>query len=111
MQDKLLVATKVKTTIDYIEKVTMNFPNNEYVLKNNIMDTLYKLLELVYKANIHKETFYMKEIIIKIRMLEYYIKISLTKNIISFKKYENIGNYLLEINKMVNAWIKYETSK
>ena len=53
----------------------------------------------------------MKESVIKIRMIEYYLKISLDKKIISFKKYENIGNYLLEINKMINSWILYEKSK
>jgi len=44
-------------------------------------------------------------------MLEYYITKSLKKKIINFKKYEIIGNYLLEINKMVNAWIINETKK
>ncbi len=53
----------------------------------------------------------MKESVVKIRMIEYYLKISLDKKIISFKKYENTGSYLLEINKMINAWILYEKSK
>ena len=53
----------------------------------------------------------MKESIVKIRMIEYYIKISLNKKIISFKKYENIGKYLLEINKMINMWALNEKIK
>lgn len=111
MSDKLLIVTKVKKTIDYVEKIVINFPNTEIILKNKLVSNLYDLLELVYKANIHKDIFYMKEIIVNIRMTEYYIKIGFDKKIISFKKYENIGSHLLEINKMVNSWIKYETSK
>jgi hypothetical protein len=53
----------------------------------------------------------MKESIVKIRMIEYYIKISLEKKFISFKKYENIGNNLLEINKMINSWCLNEKNK
>lgn len=111
MQDKLLIVTKVKKTIDYINNVLVNYPKSEYIIRNNISDCFYSLLELIYRANIHKDIFYMKESIVKIRMIEYYLKISLGKKIVSFKKYENIGNYLLEINKMINSWILYEKSK
>lgn len=111
MQDKLLIVTKIKKTIDYINNVLVNFPKVEYILRNNISDNFYKLLELVYQANIHKDIFYMKESVVKIRMIEYYLKISFDKKYISFKKYENIGNYLLEINKMINSWMLYEKSK
>jgi hypothetical protein len=111
MQDKLLIATRVKKTIEYIEKVLINCPQCENILKNKIIISCYELLELVYKANVFKETVYMKEIIVKIRIIEYYIKSSLDKKILSFKKYEIIGNHLLEINKMINSWIKYEKNR
>ena len=111
MYDKLLIATKLKKTIEYIEKTVENYPNRESVLKNKIITCSYELLETVYRANIFKSKDYMKEILVKIRMLEYYTKISLGKKIINFKKYENMGNHLLEINKMVNSWILSETKK
>ena len=111
MQDKLLIISKIKKTISYIDNVLVNFPKTEYILKNNISSNFYDLLELAYKANIHKDVFFMKESIVKIRMIEYYIKISLNKKIISFKKYENIGKYLLEINKMINMWALNEKIK
>ena len=53
----------------------------------------------------------MKEAIVNIRMVEYYTKQSLDKKILSYKKYENLGKYLLEVNKMINSWIKYEINK
>lgn len=111
MQDKLLIATRVKKTIEYIEKAIVNYPHTENVLKNKIISSCYELLELIYKSNIHKDVFYMKEAIAKIRMLEYYIKISLERKLLSFKKYENMGKYLLEINKMIMSWAENEKNK
>jgi len=110
MYDKLLIATRVKKTIEYIEKAVVNFPHSEVVLKNEIIKNSYELLELTYRANIFKDEKIMKEILVKIRMLEYYVKKSLDKKIINFKKYENIGNHFLEIVKMVNSWILSEKS-
>lgn len=111
MQDKLILNNKIKKTIIYVEKIIDNFPNKYYVLKDKIILSFYQLLELAYKANIHKEKIYMKEILVKIRMIEYYIKVSFNKKLISYKKFDNIGKYLLEINKMVNSWIIYEKNK
>lgn len=111
MQDKLLIATRVKKTIEYIEKAIYNFPHTEVILKNKIMSNCYDLLELVYKANVHKDKVYMQDLIVKIRMINYFVKVSLDKKLISFKKYEIIGKHLLEINKMTNTWLKHEKEK
>ena len=111
MQDKFLIATKVKKTIIYMEKMLENYPHTENVLRNKIIDKAYNLLENTYKANIYKEINYMKEILVDIKMLEFYIKKSLDKKIINFKKYEVIGNHFLELNKMISAWIVYEKKK
>ena len=72
MQDKLQIITKVKKTIAYITKTLENYPNKEYILKNNIEDNFYELLKNIYKGNIHKNVFYMKEAIVSIRMIELY---------------------------------------
>lgn len=111
MQDKLLIITRIKKTIEYIEKMVKNHPHSEVILKNKIIDNCYQLLEISYRANIYKNVDFMKDIIVRIRMLEFYIKKSLDKKVISYKKYEIIGNHLLEINKMVNVWILNEAKK
>ena len=85
MHDKLLISSKVKKTIIYIEKMTDNYPKLENVLKNKILDKSYYLLELVYKANIYKEISYMKEIIVNIRMIEYYVKKVMIKKLLLSK--------------------------
>ncbi len=111
MQDRFLIVSKTKKGIDYIHKVIVNFPRTEVVLKNKLISSYYDLLELIYKANIYKDINCMKDVLVKIRMIQYFVKVSLDKKIISFRKYEIIGNNLLEINKMVNAWIVYEKNK
>ena len=111
MQDKLLIITRIKKTIEYIEKMVKNYPHSEVILKNKIIDNCYQLLEITYLANIYKNVDFMKDIIVRIRMIEFYIKKSLDKKVISYKKYEIIGNHLLEINKMVNVWILNEAKK
>ena len=84
MQDKLLIITKVKKTIDYLEKVVINYPHTEVILKNEIINNF---LNVFIQKNY------------------------LDKKIISFKKYEIIGNHFLEIIKMVNSWILSEKNK
>lgn len=111
MYDKLLVATKVKKTIEYIEKSFDNCPTKEKIVKEKVISSSYELLELVYMANTHKEIKYMKDIIVKINMIDYYIKLGLDKKIINYKKYNNLGMHLLELIKMVQSWIKYEKNK
>ncbi len=53
----------------------------------------------------------MKEMIVKIKIIDFYIRKSLDYGLISFKKFINIGKYLLELIKMINTWIKNETER
>ena len=99
MKDSLIIASKYKKTIEYIFKITDNYPHKELELKSRIINTSYDTLELIYKSD-------KKSIIPKLKMLDYYLKLSYDKKIISKRKYEVISNYLLEIVKMVFGWVK-----
>ena len=111
MQDKFLIALRIKKTIEYVKKSVDNYPHGYVALKNNIMDSFYALLRLSYKASVYKETNIMKDIVVEIKMIEYFIKVSYKYKLISLKKFENISKYLLELNSMVNSWIKNETDR
>ena len=111
MYDRLVIATKVKKTIEYIEKTVRNYPHEEKELKNRIINTSYDLLDNVYYANLTKDINSMKNVIVKIKMIDYCLNVSVHRELISLKKYDSVGNYLLEVNKMVNTWIKNETKK
>lgn len=111
MQDKLLISSRIKKTIEYVKKSTDNYPHEYIWLKNKIIDSYDILLRLSYRSNLFKKTDDMKEMLVEIKMIEYYIKISYSYKLISIKKFENIGKYMLEINKMINSWVMNETSR
>lgn len=110
MHDRLIISIKAKNTIEYIEKTVSNYPHEYLELKTRIINTSYDLLENIYYANLTKDINDMKGIIVKLKMLDFYFKQSVHKKLINLKKYESIGNYLLEINKMTSGWIKHEKS-
>lgn len=106
MNDKLILASKIKKFIYYSDKITSNFPNKENVLKNSIKSTLFDILELVYFTNTLKQkVIYQKKIISKIKMVDFYFKYSLDNKYISYKKYEKVSNKLNEIIKILYGWI------
>ena len=51
------------------------------------MDSFYTLLRLSYKASIHKDINIMKDIVVEIKMIEYFISVSCNYELISFKKF------------------------
>ena len=109
MKDNFKLITNIKRLISYLDKTIINFPNNEKVLKDKILNTLYEILELTYLTNeLDNRKLYQKKILTKIKMLDFYFKISSDKKYISYKKYNKISTHLLNILKQVYGWIKYE---
>ncbi len=113
MKDSLNLIINFKKTIVYLDKIVINFPNGEKILKDNIRKTMFDTLELLYKANEFKEK--RKElqidVIIKIKMLDFYLKIASDKKYISYKKYQKVGSHLLDLLKQIYGWMKYEKSE
>ncbi len=106
MKDNLKVITNIKKTILYLDKIIINMPNSDIVLKDNLKKAMYNVLEYAYMASLDSK--YKLFIISKIKMVDFYLKISFEKKYISYKKYEKVSNYLLEILKMVYGWLNYE---
>lgn len=111
IHDDLIIARSARKTIRYIEKNTENFPKEYKVLKGKIIDSCYKILEWTYRSNIFQEKENKKEIIVHIQMLNFYLEEALRKDLISNKKFTNYTSHLLEIDKMVRSWFKYEEVK
>ncbi len=111
IHDNLIIARSARKTLRYIEKNTENFPKEYKVLKEKIVDSCYKILEWTYRANIFQEKENKKEIIVHIQMLNFYLEEALRKDLINNKKFTNYTNHLLEIDKMVRGWFKYEEVK
>lgn len=111
VHEKLLIARAARKTLRYIEKNTENFPSKYQVLKNRIIETCYNILEWTYRANVFQEINDKKEVVVQIQMLNFYLEESLRKDIISSKKFLSYSSHLIELDKMVRAWIQNETIK
>lgn len=111
MTEKLKVINDFKKTILYLDKVVNNFPGNERVLKDKISNSMYEVLECMYIANEvsnYNRILYQKKIVSKIKMIDFYLKISLDKKYISYKKYQKMCKHLLDNLKLIYGWIRYE---
>ena len=111
MNDNLLIARKVRKTIEYVEKNIYNFPNEYKVLKERIINSCYDILENVYSINVNQKREYKDEVLVQIKMLNFYLKQALDKELITKKKFLSYGNHLTEIHNMGYGWCNYEKSE
>ena len=111
IHENLIIAREARKTIRYIEKNTENFPKKNRVLNDKIISCCYSILENIYRANIFQDKSDKKEIIVNIQMLNFYIEEALRKDLLTNKKFESYTNHLLQIDKMVRSWFKYEEIK
>lgn len=111
MKDNLIIISNMKKTILYLDKIINNFPNNERVLKDKISNSMFEVLEYMYMANEvsdYNRILYQKRLVSKIKMIDFYLKISLDKKYISYKKYQKVCSYLFDNLKLIYGWIRYE---
>ena len=111
MNDNLLIARSVRKTITYVEKNIYNFPNEYKVLKERIINACYDILENVYRANIDQDIKFKREALVQLKMLNFYLKQALDKELITKKKFLSYGNHLLEIHNMISSWCEHEKSE
>lgn len=108
-EDKLLIISRLKKSYEYINKSLENFPHKYINLKNNIENTLFEMLELCYRANYNLDKNNNQIMCMaKLAMLDYYLKLSYKKEIISKKKFESIAKHLNEIHAMIKKWNKID---
>ena len=111
IHDNLVIGRVARKTIRYVEKNIINFPNKYSVLKNTIIDSCYNILECIYRSNIFQDRSDKKEIVVNIQMLNFYLEEALRKDLINNKKFISYTSHLLELDKMVRSWFKYEEIK
>ena len=110
--DGFRLLSNSEKTIDYINKQLVNYPKSEVILKQNIEKTMYLIIENIFSYRIEDSNRiklkYLKSLVIQISMLDYYMRVSYTKKIISHKKYESVSNFLIEIRKISYGVIRSE---
>ena len=104
MNYNFVLLNNTKKTIIYINKQLINYPKSDLVLKENIEKNMYELIELIFSFNINDnlriKNKYLKDLIVKLAMLDFYMNISYEKKIINKKRYISISNFILEIRKI-----------
>lgn len=107
MKDKLLIITRLKKTYEYVDNCLDNFPHKYLELRNMISATFLEMIEIAYLANngVDRKKNQLT-LISKLSMVDYYIKLSYKKELVSKKKYEGISRHLLEISNMTSSWLK-----
>ncbi len=107
---ELLIITNIKKTYLYFDKLLINYPTKELEIKIKIKELIYSLLELSYQANNEdrneKRLYFQKEMITKIKLLDFMINTSYDKKAITKKQLLTIGKHLTNINILIRAWIK-----
>ena len=92
-------------TINYINKLLVNYPNKEVILKHNIEKNNYKIIELIFSYNINDtnriKDKYLKALLVSLSMLDFYLRVSYDKKIISKHQFEVVVKFLMEIKRMV----------
>jgi len=110
MSSNFMLLNNTKKTIDYINKQLINYPKSERVLKDNIERNMYEIIELIFYYSINtldriKEK-YLKDLIVKLSMLDFYIEASYNKKLINKKKMMSISMFIIEIRKIVYEIIR-----
>ena len=110
MNSNFSLLNNSKKTISYINKQVINYPKSEVVLKQNIEHNMYEIIELIFSYSINDveriKVKYLKDLIIKLSMLDFYVATSFEKRIISKKKFESTSMYIIEIRKIAYGLIK-----
>ncbi len=105
----------VTKTNQYVDKLIVNFPKREVVLKNRLENCMFSLVELIFSYEIQnvsriKEK-YLKDMLIQLSMFNYYINFSYERKYISKRQSHVVGRYLVEIRKMIYGVIRSEKNK
>ena len=110
MSDNLNIIVNLKKTIIYLDKIIINFPGNERELKDKLREAMYDLLEILYLASEFREDRkeYLVRAVVKVKMIDFYLKISCDKKYISYKKHQKVSLHLLDLTRQIYGWIKNE---
>ena len=114
MNSNFALLNNTKKTIAFINKQLINYPKSEVVLKQNIEKNMYEIIELIFSYSINDveriKIKFLKDLIIKLSMLDFYIATSFEKRIISKKKFESTSMFIVEIRKIAYGLVRNETS-
>lgn len=110
MKDKFNIVVRLKKLCINIEKLVINYPKKEYVVKDKILTDSLAILEEIYYLNALKDyevdNKSKSRLIAKLNMLDFYIEYLFSKNIVNEKTMKKLTNEIEEITRMVYGWLR-----
>ena len=109
------IISKMKYLIKYInDYVFSGFPKTYLALKINLEKCMYNIIEETLRARLNLGNIrvkHIKEILINLSLIDYYIGEVYDKKIIIYKRYCACININNEVYKMVYRWLLNEEVK
>lgn len=108
-EDRFLISKYMKDFINNIDKVIINIPNKDRVIKDKLYITSYNILYLIYKANYSNNKIIRYniclDILANINMLDFYLERCYVNKYLSKKQVLSRIDKLSIIIKMVYGWM------
>mgnify|MGYP005768365837 CR=1 FL=1 len=107
-----VLENKIKEIDTITERMVLNINNKYKTLKNNIIDSNYKLLYYLYYTNTlerPKRIYIQRKMLVEVKLLDYYYYKLYSYKEISKDKYISISKKYITITKLIYGWIKSES--
>ena len=105
MSDKFILMNKEKELLIYLEQYILNsLPKNEKVLRDNLTNEVYDIIKNTAKVSINKGNIRQKsinDVKINIIMIDFYIGILFSKNLIIKKRFLSCVKKIEEIRRIL----------
>lgn len=109
-EENLKILQFIREFIIRTEKELENFPKKDIEIKRRIKDSGYELLDIIYEANItrntNKKINLLEKGIAKIKTIDFLINLSYDKKLITQKKYIKLSEKLDDIVKYISGLLK-----
>ena len=99
----------IREIIIYLDKMLENFPKKDLEISRAIKEESYNMLKLAYLANVtskkEERKKSLEQIIVSIKLLDFFVNITYDKKIINQKKYLKVAQKLDDIIRYVTGWL------
>ena len=107
MRDKFILMGKEKELLVYLEQYVLNsLPKNEKVLRDNLTLEMYETIKNTDKVSMNKGNVrqkYLNDVKVNIVMIDFYIGVAYSKNLVIKKRFLSCIKKIEEIRKILSG--------
>lgn len=111
MRNNFIIINTLEELDKYLNKIYLNFPKKEYVLKEEIEKVIKNIYFNIYRIVYNYKYDLAIETISLIKHLNNLIDSLYQKKIINNNKYLSIGNLLIKITKLLRGYINEKNKR